>query len=110
MDGTVLEEKLSFKTSELSFSSKLDWGSYVASIAKTASRKIGALIRFIFFFSWGCSSYKSLIRPWLEYCYHVWATGPSSYFDMSVKLQKQIYWTVGFLLAAFLELLAIVEM
>ena len=28
----------------LSFSSKLDWGSYIASIAKAASRKIGTLI------------------------------------------------------------------
>ena len=28
----------------LTFSSKLDWGSYIISIAKTASKKIGALI------------------------------------------------------------------
>ena len=28
----------------LTFSSKLDWGSYIASIAKTASKKTGALI------------------------------------------------------------------
>ena len=29
---------------ELTFSSKLDWGSYIISIAKSASKKIGALI------------------------------------------------------------------
>ena len=29
----------------LTFSSKLSWGSYSISIAKTASKKIGALIR-----------------------------------------------------------------
>ena len=29
----------------LTFSSKLDWGSYIISIAKTACKKIGALIR-----------------------------------------------------------------
>ena len=29
----------------LIFSSKLDWGSYTISIAKTASEKIGVLIR-----------------------------------------------------------------
>ena len=45
MDGSILEEKLSFKTLGLTFSSKLDWGSYIISIAKTASKKIGALIR-----------------------------------------------------------------
>ena len=40
MDGSVLEEKSSFKMLGLTFSSKLDWGSYIISIAKTASKKI----------------------------------------------------------------------
>ena len=45
MDGTVLEEKSSFKMLGLTFSPKLDRGSYIiSSIAKTASKKIGALI------------------------------------------------------------------
>ena len=44
MDGSVLEEKSSFKMLGLTFFSKLDWGSYMISIAKTASKKIGALI------------------------------------------------------------------
>ena len=43
MDGSVLEDKTSFK---MTFSSKLDWGSYIVSIAKTASKKIGALKSF----------------------------------------------------------------
>ena len=43
MGGTVFEEKSSLKMLGLSFSSKLDWGSYIISINKTASRKIGAL-------------------------------------------------------------------
>ena len=42
MDGSVFEEKSSFKMLGLNFSSKLDWGSYIISIAKTASKKIGA--------------------------------------------------------------------
>ena len=40
MDGSVLEKKLSFKMLVLTFSSKLDWGSYIVSIAKTASKKL----------------------------------------------------------------------
>ena len=44
MDGSVIEEKSSFKMLGLTFSSKLDWGSYIISIAKTASKKIGVLI------------------------------------------------------------------
>ena len=44
MGGSILEEKSSFKMLGLTFSSKLDWGSCIISIAKTASKKIGALI------------------------------------------------------------------
>ena len=44
MDGSVLEEKSPFKMLELTFSSKLDWGFYIISIAKTAPKKIGALV------------------------------------------------------------------
>ena len=45
MDGSVLDEKSSFKMLGLIFSSNLDWCSYIISIAKTASKKIGAFIR-----------------------------------------------------------------
>ena len=45
MDESFLEEKSFFKMLGLTFSSKLDRGSYIiSSIAKTASKKIGALI------------------------------------------------------------------
>ena len=40
IDGSVLEEKSSFKMLGLTFSSELDWGSYIISIAKTVSKKI----------------------------------------------------------------------
>ena len=40
MGGFVFEEKLSFKMLGLTFSSKFYWGSYIISIAKTASKKI----------------------------------------------------------------------
>ena len=45
MDGPVLEEKSHFKMLGLTFSSILDWGSYIISIAKNASKNIGTLIR-----------------------------------------------------------------
>ena len=51
MGGSILEKKSSFKMLGLTFSSKLDWGSYIISIAKTASKKIGALIRSMQFVS-----------------------------------------------------------
>ena len=40
MDGCFLEEKSSFKMLGLTLFSKFEWGSYIISIAKTASMKI----------------------------------------------------------------------
>ena len=51
LDGSVLDEKSSFNMVGLSFSSKLDWGCYIVSIAKIVSKKIGALIRSMNFLS-----------------------------------------------------------
>ena len=51
MDRYFLEEKSSFKMLGLTFSSKMDWGSYIISVAKTASKKIGVLIYSIKFLS-----------------------------------------------------------
>ena len=40
IDGSILEEMSSFKMLGVSFSSKLDLGSYIISIAKTASKNL----------------------------------------------------------------------
>ena len=73
IDGSVLKEKSSFKMLGLTFSSKLDWGSYIISIAKTASKKIGALIRSKKFLSHEVALYlyKSILQSCMEYCCHV---------------------------------------
>ena len=109
MYGFVLEEKSLFKMLGLTFSSKLDWGSYIISIGKTASKKIEALIRSVKFLSPEVALYlyKSTIRPCMEYCFHVWAGAPSRYLDLLDKLQKRICMTIiGPSLAASLEALA----
>ena len=108
MDRCVLEEESSFEMLVLTFSSKLDWGSYIISIAKTASKKIGALIRSMKFLSPEVALYlyKSTIQPCMEYCCHVWAGAPNCYLELLDKLQKRICRTVGPSLAASLELLA----
>ena len=97
MYGSVLEENSSFKMLGLTFSSKLDWGSYIISIAKTASKKIGALIRSMKFLSPEVALYlyKSTIRSCMEYCCHVWAGAPSCYLELLDKLQKQMWRTAG---------------
>ena len=108
MDGSVLEEKTSFKMLGLTFSSNLDWGSYIVSIAKTASKKIGALICSVKFLSPEVALYlyKSTIWPFMEYCCHVWAGAPSCYLELLDKLQKRICRTVCPSLGASLEPLA----
>ena len=108
MDGSVLEENSYFKMLGLTFSSKLDWGSYIISIAKTASKKVGALIRSMKFLSPEVALYlyKSTIRPCIEYCGHLWAGVPSCYLELLDKLKKRICKIVGPSLAASFEPLA----
>ena len=69
MDGSVLKEKSAFKMVGLTLSSKLDWCSYTFSIAKTASLKIGALIRSMKFLSLELAL-NSINPP----CTQVWKT------------------------------------
>ena len=92
----------------LTFSFKLDWGSYIISIAKTASKKIGASICSMKFLSAEVALYlyKSTMPPCMEYCCRVWAGAPNCYLELLDKLQKRICGTVGPSLAASLEPLA----
>ena len=92
----------------LTFSSKLDWGSYIISIAKTAFKKIGALICSIKFLSLEVALYlyESTICPCTENCCHIWAGAPSCYLKLLDRLQKKICTTVSPSLAVSLEPLA----
>ena len=100
-------EKSYFKMLGLTLSSKLDWGSYIISIAKTASKKIGALIRSMRFPTPRVALYLyiTIICPCMEYCCQVWSGAPSCYLELLDMLQKRICRT-GPALAASLEPLA----
>ena len=108
MDGSVIEEKSFFKKLGLTFSSKLDLDSHITSIAKTACKKTGALIRSMKFLSPEVALYlyKSTIRPCIECCCQIWADAPSCYLEFLDKLRKQICRTDGLSLAVSLEPLA----
>ena len=81
----------------LTFSSFLYWGSYIISITKTGSKKVGALICSMKFLSpedaWNFT--KPIKRPCNEYYCHVWAGALSCYLELLDKLQKWICRTVG---------------
>ena len=87
----------------LFFSLKLDYGSYTVSIAKTASKKIGALIRSMKFLSPEAALYlsKSTIQACMKYCCYVSACAPRYYLDILDKLPKRY---VGLLLQHLLPL------
>ena len=105
MDGSVLEEKTSFKMLGLTFSPKSDWGSYIVSIAKTGSKKIRALIHSIKFLSPEVTLYlyKATNQPCMEYCCHIWAGAPSCFLELLDKLQKRICRIIGPSLAGSVE-------
>ena len=94
------------------FSSKLDWASHIISIAKTASKKIAALIR-----SMKCLSpkvttlylYKATIRCCMEYC-SVLDGDPGCYLGSLDKLQKRILGLLIFHLLPLLNHWSIIEM
>ena len=84
MDGSVLEEKSTFKMLGLTLSPKLDWGSCIISIAKSASKKIGAVILSLKFLfpELALYLYKSTICPCIKYCCHLWTGAHSSYWEL----------------------------
>ena len=65
----------------LYFSFKLDWGSYIISIAKSISKKLRALIRSMKFFFPEAALYLyiSTIRLYMKHFGHVWAGAASCY-------------------------------
>ena len=103
MDGSVLEEKSSFKMLRLTFSSKLDWGSYIISLAKTTSKEIGPLIHPMNFLSPEAALYlyKSTIHLCMEYFCHVWAGARSCYLELLGKLQKWMLYVMLTFLGPF---------
>ena len=92
----------------LTFSSKLDLGSYIISIAKTASKKIGPLICSMKFLSPEVALYlyKFIMCPCMEYCCHVLAGAPCCYLELLDKLQKTLCRTDSPSLTTSLEPLA----
>ena len=92
----------------MTLSSKLNWDSYISSIAEIFSKKIGALIHSMKFLSPQVALYlyKSTKCPHMEYCCHVSAGSPSCHLELLDKRQNQACRTDGPLLAASLEPLA----
>ena len=104
----LLSTPNAIKMPGLSFCSKLYWGSYIISYAKTDLKKIRGLSRSRKFFSSEVVLYlyESTILLNMQYCCHILAGAPSCYLKMLDQIQKEIYRTIGPSLGASLESLA----
>ena len=86
----------------LYFFSKLDWGSYMISIAKTVSKEIRVLIRSMKFISPEVILYlyKYTMRHFIECCCYIWVGSAMCYLYVVDKLHRRLCRTVGPTLAA----------
>ena len=91
MNGDELDTSASVTQLGLSLSSNLTWKTHIHSLAKHASQKLGFLARArgLFSSSHLLSTYKSQIRPYLEYCSHVWGGAPRSTLCLLDKVQSK---------------------
>ena len=105
MLGKPLPDSSSLRLLGLSFSSDLTWTDYIKYIAKSASIKVGSLYRASHYLTPECilHLYKSLIRPCMEYCCHIWAGAPSVVLSLLDKVQRRIVNIIGPTLAAKLQ-------
>ena len=89
----------------VAFLFRIVWGSYIISSAKSASKKIGALIRSMKFLSPEIVLflYKSSIQPCIKYYCPVWDFASSCYLELLNKLQKGMCRTLSPSLTACLE-------
>ena len=92
MDWFVPEEKSSFKMLGcLSLLNQI--GALALSLLlKLPPKKIGTLIHSMKFLSLEVAPYlyRSIIRPCMEYCCHVWAGSPSCYLGTLDKLKADM--------------------
>ena len=89
--GDELDTSTSFKQLGLSLSSNITWKTHIHSLAKHAYEKLGFLARAHRFFP-SCHliiTYKSQIRPSLEYCSHVRGGAPKSALCLLDKVQSK---------------------
>jgi len=103
-----LPEAASFRLLGLTFSNDLTWTDYITSVAKSASMKVGSLFRARGFLTHDAilHIYKSVIRPSMEYCSHIWAGSSARALGLLDRIQRRIVNLVGPALASQLHSLS----
>ena len=75
----------------LTIDSRLTWKEHIHGIAAVASRKLGFLfgVRSYFSSTQLLALHKSLVRPHLEYCSHIWAGAAECHLELLNKIQRR---------------------
>merc|ERR1712035_253209 len=75
----------------LSFTKTLNWKSHISSLAKSASMKVGILLRLRPFFSPPqlLALYRGLIRPCMDYASHIW--GSSTHTSLLNRVESKAF-------------------
>src|ERR1700755_2508493 len=73
----------------LHINKKMSWKPHITMVARAASKKLGVLFRLREFFSSSqlLQLYKGLIRPCMEYCFHIW--GGSDFTRLLDKVESK---------------------
>merc|ERR1712215_258105 len=98
MGDSILEEAPCLeRLLGLKFTPDLKWNSYIASVAKEASKMIGSLYRSREYLTPSSILYlyKSQIRPTMEYCCHIWAGASRTSLKSLDGVQKGLRRLVG---------------
>ena len=91
MNDSPLVQESSVSLLGTIISKNLCWKSHILAIARSASCKLGFLVRSKHLFSAAqrLILYKSQIRPVLEYCSHVWGGGASTHLAILDSIQRK---------------------
>ena len=81
----------------LTIDSRLTWKEHIHGIAAVASQKLGFLfaVRSYSSSTLLLALYKSLVRPHLEYCSHIWAGAAECHLELLNKIQRRATRLVG---------------
>ena len=97
MSGRRIPLASSINLLGVSLGANMSWHNHVASIAKAASQKLGALFRTkkLYTPQQLLMLYKAQIRPSMEYCSHIWSAAPKHTLKLLDSIQKRAVRLIG---------------
>ena len=109
MAGIPVEQQDDISILGLTLEESLSWKSYLQSVGKRASQRIGCLYRARRYLHPQAilHLYKSTVRPLMEYCCHLWAGAPRSHLNALDRIQRRVKNLVGPVLAEELQPLSV---